>query len=110
MRRRWGRLLAVSVALVATGACDPWSTSLCGTVTRCTDGHPLVGVKVTPQNDNGSPVDADPTFSSNSGAYCQSIYRDTLSVSLDKSEYRTLTVRLVKDKANDVCLEPVPAL
>src|SRR5690606_30095828 len=94
-----GVLISVSLCL----SCDPGDPSICGVVTRCDTGEPIVGVKVVLTPDCRS--SAEVAYSGQEGRYCSNKCGDA-EVSFEKPGYVTeQPVMSHSTTTLDVCLE-----
>ena len=101
-------IITMVACLAATVAgCDPYPSATCGTVTRCTDGDPLVGVRFTPVRDDGTLLGGlEPAFSEPSGKFCWVNGPSKFMALVEKPHYLAQTIAIAEGKENSVCLAP----
>ena len=86
------RALVAFTALIAADGCDPVYT-ICAHVTRCSDGDPLVGVRVMFRYEGGKPISDEAVYTDPDGRACGGAMGDTSPpdvylVDLEKPGYR----------------------
>ncbi|MHB8874972.1 MAG: hypothetical protein ACYC8T_14900 [Myxococcaceae bacterium] len=106
------RLLCLLPVLALAG-CDSFFT-VCGHVTRCPDGKPLVGVRVRTELVRGvSSLEVDTSFSDPDGRYCTTLNEPesaSARLSFDKPGYAVVAREFSQapEGDQDVCLDLAP--